>query len=198
MISEPIVIVGPAQEPVTLAEVKTFLREDVSDPFNDSQIQFLAQVAREHIEGQTNRRLISQTLRVFADGWPVVDPFRLPVGPVSAISHIHYYDTEDTHYVYPASNYDFDGNHNPPLILRKYMKLWPSETLRPLNPIHIQFVAGYASPMAIPPRLKQAVLMLTATLYRHRETVTVGNTSAVATLIPQHFQNFLDSLKIHA
>lgn len=192
----PIVVAAPASKPVTLAEAKLFLREDLADTANDTQIQMLLDAAIDHVEGQTSRRMITQTLRCFGPGWPR-DEFRLPVGPVSAITHIRYYGTDDTLYTLPATEYSFDGESNPPRIRQNYMRTWPSVTLRPLNPIEIQFVAGYANAAAVPPRLKNAILMLTATLYRHRPTVTVGNSAAIAALIPQHFQSFLDSMKIH-
>ena len=193
----PIVVTAPASKPVTLAEAKLFLREDLVDTPNDNQIQMLLDAAIEHIEGQTSRRLITQTLKCTVKGWPR-GVFRFPVGPISAISHVRYFDTADAQYTLPSTEYSFDGTSNPPVLGLNYLRTWPSVTLRPLNPVEIQFVAGYADAAAVPARFKNAILMLTATLYRHRSTVTVGNSAAIAALIPQHFQSFLDSLKIHA
>jgi len=197
MTNPPIIVTAATDEALILPEIKLFLREDLVDTENDAQILMLYQAAREHVEGQTSRRLMEQTLKCYHSGWPYED-FRLPVGPVQSIDHIKYYDTEDTEYTLAATEYSLDGESNPPIIRQNYNKTWPSITLRTLNPVEVQFVAGYASASAVPARLKNAVLLILATLYRHRETVTVGNSGAVASLIPQHFQAFLDSMKVHA
>jgi uncharacterized phiE125 gp8 family phage protein len=191
----PVVITPPTFEPVTLAEAKAHLREDLSDPANDVLISACIAAAREHVEAQTGRRMIQQTLRCFASGWPI-GAFQLPVAPVSSIVHIRYYDTDDVAYTWPATEYSYNGSANPPVILRRYLKTYPSVTLRPLDPIEIQFVAGVPTPPEVNPRLRQAVLMLMATLYRHPETVTISNTTNVATLIPQHFNDFLASFRV--
>ena len=195
--NSPIVVTAPASKPVTLAEAKLFLREDLVDTANDNQIQMLLDAAIEHVEGQTSRRLITQTLRCFNGGWPR-GVFRFPVGPISAISHVRYYDTNDVQYTLPSTEYSFDGTSNPPVLGLNYLRTWPSVTLRPLNPVEIQFVAGYPDAAAVPARLKNAILMILATLYRHRPTVTVGNSAAIASLIPHHFTAFLESNRIHA
>lgn len=194
MTNPPIVVTPPASEPITLAEAKLWLKVD--DTADDTLITDLIMAAREHVEGQTNRRLITQTLKVYYPGW--CSDFALPVGPVSAVSHVKLYDTENTATTVDSTDYALDGDSNPPYIRRAYGITWPDTTLRTLNPIEIQFIAGYADADAVPVRLKTALLALIATWYRHRETVTVGNSSVVATLIPQHFQAFLDSLKIYS
>lgn len=193
----PQVVTPAAGEPSTLTEVKLFLREDLASNDNDAQITMLYQAAREHVEGQTSRRLMTQTLKSFYRGWPLGD-FRLPVGPVASVAHVKFFDTENTEYTLATDQYAIDGNANPPVIRLTYGRSWPTTTLRTLNAVEIQYVAGYANAAAVPARLKNAVLMLTATLYRHRPTVTVGNSAAIASLIPQHFEAFLNSHKIHA
>lgn len=192
----PIVVTPAASEPVTLTEVKTHLREDLSDANNDALLNLCIAAAREHFEGQTGRRLITQTLKTYFCGWPC-DAFLFDVGPIQSISWIKYYDTNDAVATYASTEYDLDGLSNPPIIRQKYLRTWPSTTLRPTNPVEIQFVAGYGAAVDVPPRIKMAILQLVATLYRHPETVTVGNSAAIASLIPQHFTAFLESYKIH-
>lgn len=190
-----ITVTGPAAEPVTTAEAKLWCKVD--DDADDALIADLIAMAREHVEGQTNRRLVSQSLKAYYSDWPCED-FILPVGPVSAITHVKYYDTDDTVATLASTYYDFDGSHNPPFIRKRYLKTWPSTTLRPLNAIEVQFVAGYSEAATVPLRLKNAVLGLIATWYRQRSTVTIGNSAVEAKLIPQHFQAFLESMRIYS
>lgn len=193
MTNPPIIVTAPATEPITLTEAKLWLKVD--DTADDTLITDLITAAREHIEGQTSRRLITQTLKVFYPSWR--SDFALPVGPVASITHLKYYDTENTAATVDVADYALDGDSNPPYIRRAYNITWPDTTLRTLNPIEIQFVAGYGNAAAVPIRLKTAMLALIATWYRHRETVTVGTSASVASPIPQHFQAFIDSLKLY-
>jgi uncharacterized phiE125 gp8 family phage protein len=71
----PTLIAGPAAEPVTLADMRAFLRLD--DPAEDELVTTLIATARECVEAASGRRLIAQTWRLALDRWPcrrIVDP----------------------------------------------------------------------------------------------------------------------------
>lgn len=57
-------LAGPAEEPVSLAEAKGFLKVD--DTAEDGLITTLIGAARLHVEGVTGRALLAQSWRV---GW---------------------------------------------------------------------------------------------------------------------------------
>ena len=73
----------PAAEPVGLAEAKAFLR--VTGAGEDGLVGDLVAAARAAIEDAVGLALISRTLRVTLDGWPMVLHSRrrmtLPVRP---------------------------------------------------------------------------------------------------------------------
>ena len=63
-----ILLTGPAIEPISLEETKTFLRIEHND--EDQLIAALIAGARSHIEAQTQTALITQDWRVVLDAWP--------------------------------------------------------------------------------------------------------------------------------
>ena len=77
--------------PVSLADVKEFLRVDTDD--ENGLISGLIQTATETVEADTGRVLVSQTWRIkFAA--PSGDVC-LPLAPVTSITSLDYQDTDD-------------------------------------------------------------------------------------------------------
>ena len=79
-------LAGPAEEPVSLAEARAFLRVD--DTAEDGLITTLIGAARLHVEGVTGRALLAQSWRVVLDAWPDDRQVRLPVTPFMAVTEI--------------------------------------------------------------------------------------------------------------
>ena len=61
---------APTVEPLTLAETKVHLREDLTDAGNDALITSLIAVARQACEHRVQRALMLQTLEVTLDAFP--------------------------------------------------------------------------------------------------------------------------------
>ena len=74
-------IAGPGEEPVTLAEAKSFCRIDGSD--EDALVNALIAAARLQVESLTGRALITQTWRLTMACAPRL--VELPVIPVAAL-----------------------------------------------------------------------------------------------------------------
>ena len=64
----PILLTGPAIEPISVEETKIFLRVEHDD--DDQLIAALIAGARSHIEAQTQTALITQNWRMVLDAWP--------------------------------------------------------------------------------------------------------------------------------
>ena len=77
---------GPASEPLTLAEVKTWVK--VTDGADDLLLQSLIVSARHAVEAATGRLLISQRWRLTLDALPPGFVLPLPLTPVRAISGV--------------------------------------------------------------------------------------------------------------
>ena len=64
----PILIAGPALEPVSLAEAKAWLRIDGSD--EDALISTLVTSARLVLEAHTHQLFLEQSWKILYDAWP--------------------------------------------------------------------------------------------------------------------------------
>src|SRR5580692_3110149 len=65
-----ILISPPAAEPVTISELKNFLKVDPGDNTQDDVIATLAMAARSWCEGFTGRRFVQQTWQLLMDFFP--------------------------------------------------------------------------------------------------------------------------------
>ena len=86
-------LAGPAEEPVSLADAKAFLRVD--DTAEDGLITTLVSAARLHVESVTGRAMIFQSWRLVLDAWPAERTITLPVAPVHELTAITAFDEED-------------------------------------------------------------------------------------------------------
>ena len=84
----PIFISGPAVEPITLAEMKAYLRVDDDDFAQDDLIAGLIRAARLMVEAASRRILIEQSWRVVLDRWPAGGTILLPIAPLIAVDGI--------------------------------------------------------------------------------------------------------------
>jgi uncharacterized phiE125 gp8 family phage protein len=136
--------------------------------------------AAEHIETICSRAFLTQSWKAYLDYWPWGDEIVIPLGWLQSITHLRYYDTTGTAFTVPSSQYDVDlGGDGYGRIKLKYARHWPTATLQPMNPIEIQFVAGKATPDELPHAIRQAIRLLGAAWYEHREEVVLGATAAV-------------------
>jgi len=163
-------LAGPAEEPVSLAEAKAFLRLD--DTAEDALVTTLITAARLHVEGTTARALIAQTWRLVLDGWPTDRAVRLPVAPLMSLTAVTAYDAAGDGHELDLSQFDIDAA-TPRLLVPGDIAGMPS--LRERQGLQIDYVAGYsADPEDVPADLKQAVLALVAYWFEHRDTASLS------------------------
>lgn len=176
-------ISAPAVEPLFLAEVKNHLRVEEDQLEDDALIVALMETARTYFEGRhgiLNQALITQTWEWTLDCFPryATMPMRVPLPPLQSVSSITYVDTAGDTSTWSASNYRVDTASQPGRITPAYGEIYPSAR-NVTNAITVRFVAGYGSSWNdVPKPLRQAMLMLVAHLYEHREPVVVGSTPA--------------------
>jgi len=168
-------ITPPATEPVSLAEVKTHLRVDITD--DDDLITALVVAAREYCEAFQNRAYITQTWELTLDEFPET-PLVIPKPPLQSVSSVKYIDYEGTETVFDAANYIVDTSSEPGRLTLAYGVTWPTVTLQRLNGVKITFTAGYGdSASDVPQTVKQAILLLVGHWYENREASLVGSVS---------------------
>ena len=159
------VTAGPETEPLSLEDVKLFLKVDTDA--DDSFINSLIISARTYAEGYLNRRLITQTLDEILDYWPLF-PHLLRQGPFRSLESIRYYD-----------EYQAEG-------------LWDA-VLRDMAAVRITYVSGFgSSPDEIPRPILDAMMIYVAHLYRNREPYVKGT---IVSEIPFSMTALLDPFR---
>jgi uncharacterized phiE125 gp8 family phage protein len=178
-------ITPPSTEPLTLTEVKSYLRlDDASDDSDDIYISSLITVAREYCEEYQHRVYITQTLELSLQEFPIdeTDPLNnnlsdsiieIPKGNLQTINSVTYKDsagvvtTMEPEIDYVVSSRGILGRISPP-----FGKIFPVCLLYPLDPIVINFTCGYGDDgTKIPGRIKQAMLLLISHWYENRMVI---------------------------
>jgi uncharacterized phiE125 gp8 family phage protein len=159
-------ITPPAVEPVTLDEVKAFVRIDADD--DDDMLGVLIAAAREFVEQQTGRQLVVSTFDYYRDSFTdCARGIRLPISPLHEVESVNYVDP-DTGTVLAVDQYEVDTISQPGWVM-PVENGWPG-SMSTINAVRVRFVAGYEptedSPidytLNIPARAKLAVKSLVA------------------------------------
>lgn len=179
---------APAVEPVTAAELRTYLRETESS-FSDADADGFIQEARELVEEASGIALITQTWQLSLDHWPAGEErwtegvsqgavpdlqgansqVELPRYPLQSIDSVTVYDEDgDSTAVAVASVFDVDTSRRPGRLRLKSGQTWPI-ALRDTNSVVISYISGYGDAASdVPAALVRAVKQLAAYLYSHR------------------------------
>lgn len=148
-----------AQEPVTLAEAKKQCEIPSDVSYHDEHIQRLISAARQQVEHDTGLVCYTGTYTWKLTDFPCGEYFELPdVRPVTSITSITYVDTAGATQTLATSVYALEEKAVKPFVYLKYGQSWP--TVRgDINGVTVTLVAGYATVLTVPQRVKQAVLL---------------------------------------
>jgi len=169
------VVTAPTVEPVTLAEAREHCRIDNDD--ENRTLTRLIQSAREQVENDTARALITQTLRMYLDEFPDGDAIELPRPPLAAITSLTYVDAAGATQTWDASNYTADAVREAGRVVLAYGKSWPTARAQ-ANSIQVNYTAGWTT-TTIPAAAKQLVLLWVGHMYENREAVNASTINAV-------------------
>ncbi|MBO0345201.1 phage head-tail connector protein [Roseibium sp. CAU 1637] len=161
-------IAAPASEPVSVAQMKAHLR--LSGSAEDDFLQDMITAAREHVERETRRSLISQTWRLYLDRWPMGRVVPLPTGPVQEVSQVLLYDRVGAASDLAQAFWSLSKGSDPARV-----KVLPGAglSITELSAIEIDFIAGYGDAAdTVPATLRQAVRLLAAHWFENREAGT--------------------------
>jgi len=182
---------APTVEPVTAAELQTFLKETATG-LPDAEAEAFISQARQWIEDLTGISMITQSWTMTIDQWPqaqngmwwsgvrqgsiteLYDPANLnsvfiPRYPLSSVTTVTTYSEDGTGTaVVVADTFDIDTQQRPGRITLKRGTTWPV-ALKANNAIAIEYVSGYGTnSTAVPFPLVRGVLQLAAALYASR------------------------------
>ncbi len=179
-------LAGAAEEPVSLAQAKAFLKVD--DEAEDGLIATLIGAARLHVEGVTGLALLEQSWRVVLDDWPDNGQIRLPVTPFRSVTQITAYDGQGAAHDVPLAQFMSEPDR---LVLPGMVG--GMSLLREQHGIEIDYVAGFGTePEHVPADIRQALLALVAYWFEHRDAVIVAGSGAV---VPSGFDRMVAPYK---
>lgn len=157
------------------------------DVTEDNLLSLYNIAARKYVEKLTGRALITQTYQLYLDRWPENNRFNewlhpnggqilLPYPPLQTVTSIKYYGEDDTEYTFSSDDYEVDNiSEFKGRIATRAGSQWPTENLRILNPIKIEYVTGYGDDAAdVPEEYKIAIKMLVGHFYENREATAIN------------------------
>jgi uncharacterized phiE125 gp8 family phage protein len=176
-------ITPPPFEPMTLDEVKLYLRVDHDD--EDAVIERCIKAARQYADGPDGflgRALIDQEWELTLDKFPIRE-IKIPLPPLIEVVNVFYDDSGGVQTILDPSGYSVDAVSEPGWIVP--VGTWPT-TFDGINSVRIRFRAGYVDASMSPPvgevpaDIKQALLLYAGTMFDHRETHVIGQSVTAA------------------
>lgn len=187
-------VTGPASLPVDAEAFRRHAWEVYDqDAEDDTYIDELLERATAHVETITSRKLVSQTWRGYLDSWPCGNaPIELPFGRVSAVTRFNWLgDDAVDHTLTENTNFAVSVVGWFPKVVP--IDGWPTGSLFVVDPIRIEFVAGFGAASAVPSDIRSAILILAAHWYKNREIVRVGN---IVSQLPTSFDALIAPWRI--
>ena len=164
-------ISSPAGEPVTSAEIKASARIDGTD--FDSQIAIIIPALRRQAEARIGRRLITQTVELVLDAFPVAE-IDLTLPNVQSIVSVKYLDVAGVEQTVASNLYSLDASSTPCWLLPARDTDWPA-TLAAANAVRVRFVAGYgATAASVPDDIRLWMIAHACQVLRLPEGITSG------------------------
>jgi uncharacterized phiE125 gp8 family phage protein len=167
-----VVNVQPGTEPLTVSEVKNWIKVDHSA--DDTLIESLIKAARLSAENYTGIKLFTQTIVETWDSAPIADHtynqfsgISLSTWPVQSISSVQYSDEDGVNQTWSSGNYMVDLNSYPCRISPNFDTSWPTLQFT-MKAITVTYIAGYSSVDNIPDDIKTAMYLMITSWYDNR------------------------------
>jgi uncharacterized phiE125 gp8 family phage protein len=159
-----VLVTPPAEEPVSLDEMKQHLRVDIME--DDLLIESLITTAREYVEMFTRRQLVTAEWGLTLDEWPAC--IRPPRPPLMGVMTLAYTDSAGQPQTLDPARYQVDMSREPGRILPAHGTSWPAVQPGP-GAVQLLYQAGYGAAVDVPHTFKAAIKLVVGDLYEHRE-----------------------------
>ncbi|MEH6951037.1 head-tail connector protein [Nitrobacter sp. NHB1] len=183
-----ILLTGPAIEPWSVAEAKSFLRAENDD--DDTVIASLIAAARSHVEAMTRCALIAQTWRFVLDQWPRDSRVKLGRGPLRSLVAARVYDSAGNVTSIDVDTFVIDKAAG---VIASSGRVLPG---RAAAGIELDVEIGFgAAAIDVPDVLRHAVRTLVAHWYENRGLIAIGQSVA---MMPASVGAMIASYRVHA
>lgn len=170
-----IVTTQPTDEPLTLAQVKSWLRIEHSD--DDTLLNLLIVAARQDAERYMQRAILEQEITETFSGFGA-NGFHLSISPLVSVDEISYLNTAEVSTLLSTDFYGVDTLAKPPIVYRKENAVWPLTATAP-NAVTVEYTAGWETAADVPSDMLIGMLLTIADWHDNRtDSVRVLPTAA--------------------
>ena len=179
-------------EPVSIEDAREHCRLVATNNSHtdDSYLEILIAVARETLEHDTKRCIVTSTFNGYLDTWPK-NQIILQQSPVTGVSAVKYLSS-GSYATWSATEYETDTVSKPARIRPKDGYSWPDIDTA-INAVKVEFTAGYSSAEDVPEIIKHAMKMLIYHWYINRSQVATGTQ---VNDLPQAYEKLMDIAEI--
>ena len=182
------VVTAASTYPVTTSEAKTHLKVDTSadDTYIDNIIKAATQLSEEYTNRFFIDTVIEQTCSSFAD---LQTLFK---SKVNTVTHVKYYDSDNSLQTLDATVYDTQLDYEPSQIQLAENQSFPDITKRN-DAVVARYTVGYGTASDVPEIIKQAILLTIGNFYQNRNSVVIGR---ISTELPLNVKWLLNTYKV--
>lgn len=188
-------VTGPTVEPVSLAEVKNYLKIDDDQTEDDALLSGLIVAARKLLDGYSGvfgRCLVSQTWKLSLPDFR--DNIQLPLPPLQSVTHIKYYDTDGDLNTVSTSVYEvITGGTSGGYVHLLGDQTWPADVdTDRAEPVEITYIAGYGNSWNdVPDTIRLAIYGLVEHWHTNR-----GMIGEQTNIIPMHINALIEQYRV--
>ncbi len=214
--------------PLSLNEVKDYLGIQDSDESEDPSLMGALRAATLSAERYTRRTFVTTTWTMWMDRFPgkplpwwdgvrqladteltdLTESISIPKSPLISITSIKAHKQDGTTPTVTASNYIVDLASEPARVALKVAQTWPTDALRSINGVEVEFIAGYGPVGSdVPEDIRRALLIMISDFHENRSAAPakfekVGESSisrfdsAIEVSLPVQAQTLLSTYKL--
>jgi uncharacterized phiE125 gp8 family phage protein len=134
---------APATDAITIAEAREWLNFVPGAVEDDSVLESLIDEVYDYLEHRLNRKICTQTWKLYLDECEVLSEIRVPLVPLVSVSStgIKATDSDDVQTTVTSTNFQVIAGENPRIVLTDDGE-WPTD-LRDYECLEITAIAGY-------------------------------------------------------
>ena len=167
----------PAEEPITVAELKEWLRVDGTD--QDTVITSLLTSAREWAEGYTHRRFVDTELDVTWATFPKIGAdLYLPGPPVSVLSSLNWIDSAGVTQPFDIADVTVEPLYGLARVNPDAVEDWPQDAFS----VNAKYTAGFGAAADVPEDIKTAIKVAVTQNFLFRGDQIAGSQFSTAQL----------------